>query len=68
MPDGGIEMEWSLDPHSIILEINLDTHKGSWIRFAGRANSKDERELDLNDNDDWKWDIAEIRNAGGIKS
>ena len=46
-PEGGIEMEWSLDPYSIILEIDLDIHKGSWRRFAGRTNGEDERELDL---------------------
>ena len=67
-PEGGIEMEWSLDPYSIILEIDLDTHKGSWLRFTRRTNGEDERELDLNDNDDWEWIVAEILNAAGIES
>ncbi|MYA05534.1 MAG: hypothetical protein F4Y37_13145 [Caldilineaceae bacterium SB0664_bin_22] len=68
MPEGGIEMEWSLEPHSIILEIDLETHKGSWLRFAGQTNGEDERELDLNDNSAWDWLVAEIRNTAGIAS
>ena len=68
MPEGGIEMEWSLDPHSIILEIDLETHKGSWLRFTERTNGEDERELDLNDNSDWAWLVTEIRNTAGIAS
>lgn len=60
-PEGGIEMEWSLDPYSVILEIDLDTHKGSWLRFAGQTDGEDERVLDLNDNGDWEWVVAQIQ-------
>ena len=67
-PEGGIEMEWSLGPYNVILEINLDTHNGAWLGFAEQTNNEDERELDLNNSGDWEWLISEIRRVVEIGS
>lgn len=56
-PEGGIEAEWSLGKHSVILEFHLDTHQGDWLQFSKK--SEDEgyppHSLDLDKIEEWHW-------------
>ena len=61
-PDGGIRAEWSQDSHAIILEANLENHSASWLWFDRDSDTDHERELDLNDAEDWNWWLHEVRN------
>ena len=46
-PEGSIEAEWSLGSHSAILEVNLATLQGNWLRFAKEDdNDEDSRTLE----------------------
>ena len=61
-PDGGVEAEWSLGAHSVILEISLDTHQGDWLRFAKEDDDdEDSRTLNLDDASSWQQFSGEIR-------
>ena len=60
-PDGGIQMEWSYADNRATLEINLQNRIGEWLFFNRRSDGEDEKSLDLNSPDHWRWFIAKIR-------
>lgn len=60
--EGGVEAEWSLGAHSVILEIHLNTHQGDWLRFAKEDDDdEDSQTLDLDDAGTWQQFAGEIR-------
>ena len=61
-PDGGIEMEWFGYRYSLILTVDLKTHKGSWLVFQDDSEYEEDRILDLDSQEDWQWLQGEIRN------
>ena len=66
-PEGGIEAEWSLGTVSIILEFDLDTHQGHWLRFHKESDEEDSQSLDLENSREWEWLTGEIRRITGDK-
>ena len=66
-PEGGIEAEWSLGTVSIILEFDLDTHQGHWLRFHKESDEEDSQGLDLENSMEWEWLTGEIRRITGDK-
>lgn len=60
-PKGGIEMEWSIGEHSVILEVDLSTHQGDYLGFDDKSDVENTRTLDLDSGDDWTWMIDNIR-------
>ena len=67
-PEGGIEMEWSLGTHSVILGIELDTRQGDWLSFAGKSDAENECKLNLEDHNAWEWLINQIRHISESES
>ena len=45
-PEGGVQMEWSLNSNDISLEIDLFTHIGEWHHFDMNTDESHVRELD----------------------
>lgn len=66
-PEGAVRMEWSRRNHCFILEIDLATHRGSWLWFDRNSDDELERVLNLDAARDWEWFAGEIRAraAGG---
>ena len=63
-PEGGIEAEWSLDKHSVILEFHLDTHQGDWLQFSKESEDEEcSRSLDLDKTEAWRWLSTAIRHC-----
>lgn len=60
-PKGGIEMEWSIDEHSVIMEVDLSTHQGDYLGFEDQSDVENTRTLDLDSVDGWAWMIESIR-------
>ena len=60
-PKGGIEMEWSIYKHSVILEVDLSTHQGDYLEFDDGSDVENTRTLDLDSADGWIWMIDNIR-------
>jgi len=53
-PEGAIEAEWSLGSHSVIVEFNIETHMGEWLKYTQSSDLDDEeRTLDLDQAEDW---------------
>ena len=60
-PEGGVETEWSIGRHSVILEVDLDSRQGDWLRFDKQSDEEDAHLLDLADSSRWEWLTSEIR-------
>ena len=60
-PEGGVQMEWSLGPFEISLEIDLASHSAEWFWVEIPTDAEDERMLNLDDETAWDWFAAEIR-------
>ena len=63
--DGGVQAEWSLGPHEVSLEIDLETHKGQWHCLNMQTDADDSDELSLGDAIGWEWLVAQIRRLAG---
>ncbi len=60
-PEGGIEMEWSIGDHSVVLEIDLSARQAAYLGFDNREDGEDSRNLDLGSRDGWLWLTGTIR-------
>lgn len=53
--EGNIMFEWSIDTWEIRIEINLNTHIGDCGRYNTYTKLDEEKTIDLNNPEDWKW-------------
>ena len=60
-PEGGVQLEWSLGPFEISLEINLASHSAEWFWVEIPTDAEGERMLNLDVADQWAWFASEIR-------
>ena len=60
-PEGGVQMEWSLGPFEISLEIDLASHSAEWFWVEIPTDAEGERMLNLDDATAWDWFASEIR-------
>ncbi len=60
-PEGGVRAEWSEGPNAVVLEADLDSHSASWVWFDRGLDADEERELNLDDAEDWDWWVSEVR-------
>ena len=61
-PEGGVEMEWSFGPQSVILEIDLENRNGDWLSFDNESEVEDHKILALSGSStDWERIVADIR-------
>ena len=60
--DGGISLEWSSDAWEIDIEVDLKKHTGEWYAFdKNDKNCEEEKNLELDRPDDWKWAGERVR-------
>ena len=55
MPNGGVQMEWSIGKREISLEVDLATRRGEWSCYDMETDSSEEKVLGLDSSDGWKW-------------
>ncbi len=60
-PEGRVQMEWSLGPFEVSLEINLASHSAEWFWVEIPTDAEAERTLNLDDANEWAWLASEIR-------
>ena len=65
-PEGGVWLEWTLGQQEISLNIDITGHQGYWHRLDMTSLADDERELDLDDVNEWNWLAGEIRRFAGL--
>ena len=58
--DGNVRMEWAAENNVMILEIDLNSHKGEWLWFDRESERDFELTLDMDSNDAWVWLASEI--------
>lgn len=59
VPDGTIQLEWSIDKHALELVVNVDTHKADFFVFSPGSVNDSENIVDLNT--DWNAVLTIIR-------
>ena len=52
---GGVQIEWSLEPNEITLDVDLETHLGELHVLNMMSDDVSERTLNFDDAADWKW-------------
>lgn len=60
-PTGGVELVWPIGHKAVYLDIDLHSHVGRLTEYDRLADTWSERELELDDNRNWQWLLAEIR-------
>lgn len=64
--EGGVSLEWSAGKLEIDMEVNLDDHAGEWYVFnKDSKRGEEEKNLNLDSPDDWKWVDARLQNLMG---
>lgn len=61
--DGGLQLEWTIGTREFSLELAREVHQGQWDLVDTQSGVEDERELNLDDEADWKWIASTIRDA-----
>jgi len=66
--EGGIQAEWSHDPNEVSIEIDLASKTGEWHLLSMQTQTEETRSLKLDQDNDWKWLIARIREIAGVQA
>jgi hypothetical protein len=64
LPEGGIQLEWSIKRREISLEVDFDSRSGEWHSLDLETDQEEQRELDLTNDADWSWLITRLEIAG----
>jgi hypothetical protein len=57
---GGVQAEWSIGPNEVTFEVDLDTHFGEWHVLNMDTNASFERNLNCDDDEEWKWLVTQL--------
>ena len=60
-PEGNVEAEWEIGTQSVIFEIDIENHTGHWLQCDDATDEESERNLKLDDDEDWAWAVSAIR-------
>jgi len=58
---GGVLAEWSIGAAEVSLELNLGTHVGEWHALNLESGDTNERTLQCDGSEDWKWLTQQIK-------
>jgi hypothetical protein len=64
VPDGGIQLEWSIKRLEISLEVDLESRTGDWHSLDLNTHEEEQSELNLSDDADWTWIMTRLTVAG----
>lgn len=64
--EGGIQLEWSIRPREISLEILFSDHSAAWHCLDLETDEEDSRSLNLDDPSDWSWLAGRLRAMSGV--
>ncbi len=64
VPDGGIQLEWSIKRREISLDVHLEARTGDWHSLDLNTHEEEQSELNLSDDADWSWILTRLAIAG----
>jgi hypothetical protein len=64
--EGGVRLEWSIDPEEISLEIDLGRRSGEWHALNLDTDEEKSRTLNLDDETEWNWVIDRLTEMVGL--
>lgn len=64
-PEGGVQLEWSLDGREISLEVDLGSKTGEWHSFDLSTKDEELKRFDLATATGWSEIVRRLRQAGG---
>ena len=64
-PEGNLRAEWAAGGKESSLDVDLASHKGAWHGFNTQTQDEEERELNLDNSDDWAWLAMQVRDQIG---
>ncbi len=67
---GGVQVEWTLVPNEITLNVNIETRLREWHLLNVVSGHVSERTLNCDDDCDWRWLVERIDGiaAGDVQS
>ena len=65
-PEGNIRAEWSIAPHEISLDIDLNSHRADYHDLNLDDNAEDPRSLNLDESADWQWLATKIEETARV--
>ena len=64
VPEGGIELEWSIKRREISLDVDLESRTGDWHSLDLNTHEEEQSELNLSDDADSSWILTRLAIAG----
>ncbi len=62
--DGGLSIEWTFPHHEISMEVDLDNKTGYWVALHSKGGEAEDRELNLETEEGWKWIVEQVTTKG----
>ena len=56
-----MQLEWSLGPNEVSLEIDLTNHTAEWRCLDLTTDASDAKDLDLNTPNAWNWLVEQLK-------
>lgn len=63
--EGGVQTEWSVAVYESTLDIRLEDHRGAWHMLNMETGEETTRDLNLDEDEEWRWLDAQIRQQTG---
>jgi hypothetical protein len=66
--EGGVRLEWTFGSKDVSVEIDLRSHSGEWHSLNLDTDDEENRTLNLDLTEDWKWMATRLRTLNGTAS
>lgn len=63
--EGGIRLEWAIEPFDVSLDIDLVGHTAGWHALNAQVDAEEEKVIDLSREEAWRWVANQIEAMAG---
>ncbi len=64
--EGGVQLEWSLKPREVSLEIEFGSKRGEWHLLNLETKQEESRSMNLSDDAAWQWVFDRLMEVSGV--
>ena len=65
VPEGGVQLEWSMKRREISLEVDFDAKSGEWHSLDLETDQEEYRSLNLDGQEGWSWLVDRLKGLKG---